>query len=62
MNQEADPRLESLYCACKILLVQDIACTATYVVFNLSHAVGNKQRIHCFNLLLSTANYPHSLT
>ena len=22
-----------------------------YVVFNLSHAVGNKQRIHCFNLL-----------
>ena len=40
--------LESLYCRRKTLRTQGI-----YMVFNLHRAVGNKQRIFCFNLLFS---------
>ena len=29
-----------------VLRTQYLACAGMYVVFNLSHAVGNKQRIH----------------
>ena len=45
-----------------VLHGQYLAHTGTYSVFNLSHAVCNKQRIHCFNRLFSTANFPRSLT
>ena len=52
-----------------VLRAQDIARAGTYAVFNLGRAVGNKQRIHCFiiqriycfNLLFSTANFQRSL-
>ena len=44
-----------------VLCTQYLAHAATYVVFNLSHTVGNKQRIYCCNLLFSTTNFPNGL-
>ena len=43
-------RLESLHCM-----------HGMYTVFNMSCAVGNKQRIYCFDILLSAAIFLCSL-
>ena len=45
-----------------VLRTQDIVCVDTYLAFNLSHTVGNNQRIHCFNLLFSIVNFARSVT
>ena len=54
------------YSVAAVLICKDWkVCTAhagTYADFNMSRALGEKQRICCFNLFFSTTKFPRTLT